>query len=100
MYSSLQLVRKYLQYYASASNSKGHGMHSPFVFDFILHVLRNKKNYKPPGETEALRKELLKNNTPVVVKDLGAGSRRRNNEKSIKLLAQTAVKPKKYGQVL
>ena len=59
MYSSFQLARKYLQYYIKASNGKGHGMHSPFVFDFILNVLNNRQNYIPPPEIEDLRKELL-----------------------------------------
>lgn len=100
MYSSLQLARKYFQYYVFASNGKGHGMHSPFVFDFILHVLKNKKNYRPQGEIEVLRKELLQNNTPIAVEDFGAGSRSRKREKSVRLLACSAVKPKKYSWLL
>ena len=75
-------------------------MHSPFVFDFILNVLRNKKNYRASGEIEFLRKELLKNYSPVVVEDLGAGSRSRKKEKSIRGLATSSVKPKKYSWLL
>jgi len=32
----------YLKYYFTASNGKGHGVHSPFVYSFIRSVLNNK----------------------------------------------------------
>jgi predicted O-methyltransferase YrrM len=101
VYSSFQLAKKYLHYYITASNGKGHGMHSPFVFDFILNVLNNKQAYNPPVEIEALREELFQNRTMVTIEDLGAGSRMKSsNQRTIKKLARTAVKPKKYGQLL
>jgi len=45
MYSKISLSKKYLRYYLSASNSKGHGIHSPFVFDFVKNVLNDKRNF-------------------------------------------------------
>ena len=74
MYSRFQLARKYLHYYLSASNGKGHGVHSPFVFDFIQHVLNDKKEYPCYRAIEQKRKELLSNETIIEVEDLGAGS--------------------------
>jgi predicted O-methyltransferase YrrM len=101
VYSSFQLAQKYLHYYFTASNSKGHGMHSPFVFDFILNVLNNKNGNKPPSSIEALRKELLKNKEVVAIEDLGAGSRvNSSKQKSVSQLAKAALKPKKYAQLL
>lgn len=76
-------------------------MHSPFVFDFILNVLNNHKNYEAPNDVEELRKELSHNETEIEIEDLGAGSRlKKTNKKKIKNLATVAVKPKKYGQLL
>jgi predicted O-methyltransferase YrrM len=99
VYSSLQLVKKYIYYLKSASNSKGHGMHSPFVFDFIVHVLNNKNKYQPP-QIEALRKSLLHDHTVLEIEDLGAGSRVKSKaRKTVRQVAKTAVKPKKYGQL-
>jgi predicted O-methyltransferase YrrM len=100
MYSSLQLSAKFLHYYLTAFNSKGHGMHSPFVFDFILNVLNNKKNYHPPKQIEKLRGTLLNNNRNLSIEDLGAGSRVHARERSVKTLAKTAIKSKKYSQLL
>lgn len=76
-------------------------MHSPFVFDFILRVLNNKQNYLPPPQIATLRRELRANHTILTIEDLGAGSRKSSStKKSISQLAATAVKPKKYGELL
>src|SRR5215213_8351214 len=101
MYSSFQLAKKYLHYYVTALNGKGHGMHSPFVFDFILHVLNNKNGYEPPAEIETLRKQLLADNSVVIIEDLGAGSRvQSSRQRTVSSLAKNALKPKKYSQLL
>ena len=101
MYSSFQLAKKYSHYYLTAFNSKGHGMHSPFVFQFIRHVLNNNSGYDPPAEIEALRKQLLKDKRKLRIEDFGAGSRKRNKpERTVSELACHALKPKKYAQLL
>lgn len=101
MYSPFQLAQKYLHYYRTALNGKGHGMHSPFIFQFILHVLNNKSHYQPDVSIEALRTALLSDNRTLEIEDLGAGSRTGNGKKrTVRQLAKTAVKPKKYGQLL
>lgn len=101
MYSSAQLAQKYIRYFLTASNGSGHGMHSPFVFDFILNVLQNKQQYEPPLSIEATRSMLLKNHQLLDIKDLGAGSRKKNAKQlSVAQLAKTALKPPKYGRFL
>lgn len=101
MYSSVQLARKYVQYYFHACNGKGHGMHSPFVFNFILHVLNNKSGYQPPAEIEALRKALLQDKRLLEIEDFGAGSRvAKTKQRTVVQLAKAALKPKKYAQLL
>lgn len=101
MYSSFQLAKKYLQYWWQASNGKGHGMHSPFAFDFILHVLNNGKGYPPPPGIEDLRRQLRQDHERLAVTDLGAGSRRSGaTERTVASLARHALKPPKYAQLL
>jgi len=101
VYKTSQLTSKYLHYYFSALNSKGHGMHSPFVFDFILNVLNNKAGYHPTGVSENLRRQLLNNKSVLELQDLGAGSRvDKQKQKTVAELAKAAVKPKKYSQLL
>lgn len=101
MYSSFQLIKKYFRYYRKASGGKGHGVHSPFVFDFILNVLNNKSNYQAPVEIEQLRHHLLKDKRALQIEDFGAGSRvRSGRQKTVAGVAKSALKPKSLSQLL
>ena len=101
MYSSTQLAFKYLQYWLSATNGKGHGVHSPFVFDFITNVLNDKREFDCFHAIESLRQELKKDNTEINVPDFGAGSRKQlNNKRKVSAIAGSSLKPKKYSQLL
>jgi predicted O-methyltransferase YrrM len=101
MYSAFELAKKYFQYFINAQNGKGHGVHSPFVFDFIIHVLNDKKKYDCYSKIESLRKELLAKNTLIEVEDFGAGSAVIPFKKRlIKDIAASSLKKKKYGQLL
>lgn len=84
-----------------ASNSKGHGMHSPFVFDFITKVLNDRADYPAYARVERLRKKLLQDNRVLRIEDMGAGSAvNRHKERTVRDLARNAAKPRKYGQLL
>src|SRR6187549_3824446 len=101
MYSKGQLLLKYLQYYFTASNGRGHGMHSPFVFDFITKILNDKTVYPEYEKVEALRMQLSNDSAVLEVKDFGAGSViAKKSKRSISSIAKNAAKPKKFGQLL
>jgi len=101
MYSKWQLAWKYLNYYVTASNGKGHGMHSPFIFYFITNVLNDKQHYPAYSTIENLRAALLKDQTVLTIDDLGAGSSvNKTNTRTVGSIARNAAKPKKFGQLL
>lgn len=101
MYTRFQLAKKYIKYYLSAANSKGHGMHSPFVFNFIIHVLNDKNKYPCYKEIEPQRRNLLSRETIIEVEDFGAGSTVLPfKQRRIKDIAASSLKPKKYAQLL
>ena len=101
MYNQFHLAFKYFSYYFSSSNSKGHGMHSPFVFEFITKVLNDKAKYPDYIQVENLRKVLLKDQTVLSIEDFGAGSTvDKTNLRTIASIAKNAAKPAKYGQLL
>lgn len=101
MYSPLVAALKYLKYYIQASNGKGHGSHSPFVFDFIIHVLNDDRTFYAFKNIEDVRSDLLKNNIVLQVDDFGAGSKiGLTKERKIKDIASSSLKPKKYAQLL
>lgn len=101
MYSPFKLAAKYLDYYFTASNSKGHGMHSPFVFEFITKVLNDKTKYPAYQQVESLRRQLLKDQSVLTIEDFGAGSTiDKTNQRTIASIAKNAAKSAKYGQLL
>lgn len=101
MYSKPQLALKYLRYYLTASNSRGHGVHSPFIFDFITKVLNDGSVYPDYKRVEQLRLELLQDQRIIRVEDLGAGSSAGPApERRVASIAKHAAKPRKLGQLL
>jgi predicted O-methyltransferase YrrM len=101
MYSPLQLAVRYFKHLLTASNGKGHGMHSPFVFEFITKVMNDKTVYPEYEKAEALRNQLLNDNTVLEVEDFGAGSViDKKNKRTISSIAKNAAKPRKFGQLL
>lgn len=108
MYSRLQLTQKYLGYYLTAASGRGHGIHSPFVYDFVRHVLRDGSDYAAYGKIKDLRRRLLRDETMVEVEDMGAGSAGGGvsrgeggvRVRKISEIARLAAKPAKLGQLL
>lgn len=101
MFSRWQLAQKYCRYYFTASNGKGHGVHSPFVYDFIRKVLNDGHKYEAYTRVEALRRQLLINDKVIEVEDFGAGSAlAKSNRRSLASIAKHAAKSPKYAQLL
>ncbi len=101
MYSRLQSVIKYLKYYSAASNGKGHGVHSPFVYDFIIHVLNDTRSFYSYKQIEAIRQQLLHDDRILQIEDFGAGSRTiKNTERKVAAVAGSSLKPSKFSQLL
>jgi predicted O-methyltransferase YrrM len=92
---------RYLDWWLRASNSRGHGTHSPFVYAFIENVLLDKERYPVYEQVERLRHELRQSTEKLEVLDLGAGSRIDNHQvRRVSEIVRSAAKPAKYGQLL
>jgi predicted O-methyltransferase YrrM len=101
MFNKWQLAKRYLKYYLTSSNGKGHGIHSPFVFAFVQHVLNDKRNFYAFDLIEAVREGMLRNASSVEVEDFGAGSRiEKTKRRLVKDIAKSSLKPKKYSQLM
>jgi predicted O-methyltransferase YrrM len=101
LYNTFKLAKKYIRYYITASNGKGHGIHSPFVFEFIQKILTDTKKYNSYTAIEQQRKILLQNNNTIEVTDFGAGSNKlKSTKRKIKNIAASSLKPKKFAQLL
>ena len=101
MYSTFSIAKKYLWYQLSASNGKGHGIHSPFVFAFIEKVLNGKSAKVPFANIETQRTALLHNKNEIEGVDFGAGSGAlKFRKKRIDQIAKHSLKSKKWATLL
>jgi predicted O-methyltransferase YrrM len=101
IYSPLRLAGKYLHYYLTAANGKGHGIHSPFVFDFVVSVLNDHCVYSAYAKVEGLRRRLLQDQSLLTVEDMGAGSAyAATRSQSVARIARRAAKTPRLGQLL
>ncbi len=101
MFNRFQVAKKYFKYQLTASSGKGHGIHSPFVFDFIKNILRDKKKYDWYAIIETGRQKLLKQTAEIEVEDFGAGSAViKTKKRAVAAITRTSVKPVKYARLL
>lgn len=101
MYSSFQLFKKYISYWITASNGKGHGLHSPFVFELVEKVLNDKQPYACYPVFEKIRKGLLRQKGSIEVMDFGAGSAViKTRSRAIADIAASSLKSRKYARLL
>ena len=100
MYNKGFLIYKYILFWLKASNARGHGIHSPFVFEFIQKVLSDKKSYRADFDLiEAKRKDFLSSEQEIEILDLGAGSIAGNhNKRKVSTIAKNAAKPARFGR--
>jgi len=76
-------------------------MHSPFVFDFIVNVLNDARDFYAYNEIEKLRSILLRDERMITVEDFGAGSKKnKTRERVVASIAASSLKPEKFSKLL
>jgi predicted O-methyltransferase YrrM len=92
---------KYLKYIILSKHKYGYGIHSPFVFDLVSRVFRNKIDTDIVCSIEKVRKKLIADRRSIVVNDLGTGSAKmKTNIKRVSDIARYSPVTKKYGVLL
>ncbi len=66
----------FIRHLVTARSTAGHGVHSPYMFDFITKVIGGSCDSGLLTKVENLRKEMLADRRTVRVTDLGAGPAR------------------------
>jgi predicted O-methyltransferase YrrM len=102
MYTAAELAIKYGRYLILASNGRGHGIHSPFVYAFTREVLMDNRHYPAYGIAEKYREKVKRDHRILNVDDLGAGSSSggRPVKRSVSKIARVSVKPRRYSRLL
>jgi predicted O-methyltransferase YrrM len=94
-------VFKYIKYKLFSSHKRGHGIHSPFVFNLVLKVFRNKINQELVLPIEKIRRKMISDHRKIMVTDFGAGSDSgKSNLRTVSDIARYSSVPKKYGELL
>jgi predicted O-methyltransferase YrrM len=94
-------VVKYLNYIILARHKRGHGIHSPFVFDLVSRVFRNKIDPVIVFSIEQVRKKMISDKKIILVKDLGSGSKvLKTKFRRVSDIARYSSVSRKYGMLL
>jgi len=96
-------AKEYLRYLLLSGYRKGHGIHSPFFYDVISRVFRNKTDFDIVSTIEFIRKDLVRDKRMIFVNDLGAGSVKagqKGKRRRVSDIAKHSLVPKKYGVLL
>ncbi len=89
-----------MQHWFTASGRKGHGVHSPFIYEFIRNVMQAGKKDKRFEKVEAIRQQMKKETRLLQVHDFGAGSAfGQKRSRSVADIARTALKLPKWGRL-
>jgi predicted O-methyltransferase YrrM len=101
MYSKPRLAFKWIRYYLLASNARGHGIHSPFVYELIRSVLNDSRPFYAYEKIEKVKKILLRDKSVLPPYDPGAGSSNRRAEpKTVSAITRASVSTQKFGRLL
>ncbi len=93
----LVLIYHYLRHLLTAHNTRGHGIHSPFVFQFVENVIYEKHPYYIFKTIEQQREKLFNNHNEIFVTDFGAC---KSKKRKISEIAHKSLKRKKIAQLL
>ena len=69
MFNIFQSGIRYVRYWITASNGKGHGIHSPFVYEWVTRVLQDDRLFYAYANIEQQRALLLHNQQVLEVND-------------------------------
>ena len=92
---------KYLKYILFSRHRKGHGIHSPFVFDLVTRVFRNKTDPDIILKVEQIRKKMIADRRTILVHDLGSRSESSKEYlRRVSDIAKNSPVTGKYGKFL
>jgi predicted O-methyltransferase YrrM len=95
----LKTVLKYINYRLTAFTE--HDLHSPFMFNFYMELIKNKHPFNDFKELNSIRKQLQNNTSIIEITDFGAGSRKLNsNKRAINQIAKHGIAQKKQAEFL
>lgn len=97
--NALFKIGEYVNYFSQARGISN--IHSPFVYDFMQHVLYDHRHFYVYDEIEALRRRMLASKEEITITDYGAAaSSTAPVTKSIGQVLKTSANPARQAQLL
>ena len=95
----LKRIVKYINYKLTAYTE--HDLHSPFLFNFYMELIKNEHPFGDFEELNTIRKDLQTNTTSIDITDFGAGSKKlKSNKRQVKDIAKHGIAQKKQAEFL
>lgn len=92
---------RYIKYRIFSRHRNGFGIQSPFLFNLVSNIFRNKTRPDIVCIIEKIRKRLLADTRSITVNDLGAGSEKmKSSLRKVSDIARYSTVPEKYGILL
>jgi predicted O-methyltransferase YrrM len=90
--------KSFLTYWLDAVDE--HSLHSPFLFDFYTHVLKQEFSHPDLDGIKRIRRKLEHDHRTIHVTDFGAGSlKMKTSSRKISDIARTTTTPEKYSRL-
>ncbi len=92
-------IKAYLKFLLKAKNQ--HGVHSPFIYDFVIKCIYDKTKFEEYNQILAYRRSLIKSKKSILVTDYGSGSKVfKTNKRKVSDIAQNSGTPLKKAKLL
>ena len=88
-------IRSFFSYWLDAVDE--HSLHSPFLFDFYMHVVKKKYNKHGIASIEKLRQKLLRDERSLTINDLG--SQAGKEVRTIAAIARNSLSPIRFSDL-
>jgi predicted O-methyltransferase YrrM len=101
LYEQVLTVCSYAAYFFRAKHKYGHGVHSPFIYDFLSKVIFDDIHYSEYTNLLKLRKELKQSDAELPGLEIGSGSMHFYQEyRKVSSLIHVSSVNKKFGKLL
>ena len=90
------------RHWLTARHTGGHGIHSPYLFEWVRMVMHDKNAYYAWKDIEAVRAEMLHDEREINFVDYGSGAKVRGyvSKRRVVDMARSSLASAKYAQLL
>ncbi len=97
MRKKIRYAYKYTRHALKAKHTKGHGIHSPYLYRFTQNAVYEKNPFYLFNSIEALRESLKYDDRTIAMEDFGTGG---NREIRVRDIAKSSLKRTRLAQLL